>query len=197
MKRDEKARKRIMDAARELFHEYGPVKATLRDVAHQAGVSKSLIYYYFKDKNEIFREIVIDMDRTFMAEVRTRVMQESTAADRVRVFLTGRFRYLMKAAARRKISLERSLEYYPLFHSMMDLFLDGETSLLQEIIDFGNDRDEFHVADPYAWSRQTAMLLLAMDYQIFIRNNDMDNVMDMDAWEAVVNTIIRGLTCGD
>ena len=193
MKTDEETRKKILNAAHDVFNEYGPVKTTLTDVARQAGISKSLIYYYFKDKNELFREVVIEMVSHFIAEVREDVMREKTAAKRLQVLMTVRFERLTRAAARRKASLERSLEYYPIFHSLMDLFRDGETGLMQEVIDFGNDRGEFCVEDSYAWSRQMAMVLLAMDHQIFM--NAVEGVMDETAWAMIVDTIIRGLLC--
>jgi hypothetical protein len=104
-------------------------------------------------------------------------------------------RLLAKAAARRKVNLERSLEYYPLFHRLMDVFWDEETGLLQEVIDFGVDRGEFCVPDSYHWSRQFAMVLLGLDHQLFLAA--VDNVIDPDAWNMVVDTLIKGLRCGN
>lgn len=195
MKTNEETRQKILDAANQIFHEYGPIKATLADVAHKAGISKSLIYYYFQDKNALFREVALKMARRFIAGMRKRVMQEKTAVDRLRVLMTERFERLTRVAARRKVSLERSLEYYPVFHSLMDMFWDEETGLIHELIVFGNDRGEFHVAEPYAWSRQVAMVLLALDHQVFMQDNE--EVINPDAWQAVVDTITRGLKCGN
>ncbi len=47
-------RRQILDAAFECFAEYGYAKTSLIDVAGRAGVSRSLIYVYFKDKKDLF-----------------------------------------------------------------------------------------------------------------------------------------------
>ena len=193
MKKDEETKQRILNAGRVVFRQYGPVKATMMDVARAAGVSKSLVYYYFKDKNELFRQVVIAMDRQFLDDLRRRVMHEKTARHRLRVLLIERFARLTQAAARRRVSLERSLEFYPLFHSLVALFWDEETGMVREIIDFGVENGEFCVEDPRKWSRQVAMVLLAMDHQLFM--NAVDGVVDLDAWGMVVDTLIRGLQC--
>ncbi len=195
MAKDEQIKAMLLTAAREVFREYGPVKSTMADVARRAGVSKSLVYYYFKDKKELFQQVILQMDRHMQDELRGLINQEQTAAGRLRVLLTRRFEYLNRAAARRKVSLERSLEYYPFFHPLMELFWDNETGLLQEVIDFGVDRHEFCVADSYAWCRQMAMVLLALDHQVFMRASI--PVVDMDAWAQVVDTLIKGLQCPD
>ena len=57
MSREEK-RKVLLQAASEALMEYGPHKTTLDDIARRAGMSKTSLYYYFRDKNEIVRAII-------------------------------------------------------------------------------------------------------------------------------------------
>ena len=59
---DEK-KARIIAAAKELIARYGFKKTTMDEVAAKARMGKSTMYYYFKNKEEIFAEIVrIDSD---------------------------------------------------------------------------------------------------------------------------------------
>jgi TetR/AcrR family transcriptional regulator, cholesterol catabolism regulator len=50
-------RREILIAAARVFAREGYTAATLDDVAAQMGVTKSVIYYYFRSKEEIFTEI--------------------------------------------------------------------------------------------------------------------------------------------
>ncbi|MEO0226014.1 MAG: helix-turn-helix domain-containing protein [candidate division WOR-3 bacterium] len=46
----------IIDSARYVFSRFGYRKATMDSIARAARKAKSSIYYYFRDKEEIFHE---------------------------------------------------------------------------------------------------------------------------------------------
>ena len=48
-------RKELLDAAYECFMQYGYSKTTFDDIAHKAGVSRTLLYAYFEDKKQLFQ----------------------------------------------------------------------------------------------------------------------------------------------
>ncbi|HXC24924.1 MAG TPA: TetR/AcrR family transcriptional regulator [Gemmatimonadaceae bacterium] len=48
----------ILQAALEVFDEYGLVGARIEDIAKRAGVSKGTIYLYFPNKEALFREMI-------------------------------------------------------------------------------------------------------------------------------------------
>jgi AcrR family transcriptional regulator len=56
----ELTRSRIRDAARELFYEQGYYATTMDQIAVAAGVRRSTLYFHFKDKGEIVRQIAED-----------------------------------------------------------------------------------------------------------------------------------------
>lgn len=49
----------ILDASREVFSRMGYHSARLEDIADAAGFSKTALYYYFKDKEEIFLNLCL------------------------------------------------------------------------------------------------------------------------------------------
>lgn len=51
-------RQRIIDTAREEFMEKGFEKASIRTITSKAKTSKSNIYNYFKDKNDLFNQVL-------------------------------------------------------------------------------------------------------------------------------------------
>jgi AcrR family transcriptional regulator len=48
----------ILEAARELFARFGYKKTTMEDIAHVLRKGKSSLYYYFKNKEEIFQAVI-------------------------------------------------------------------------------------------------------------------------------------------
>lgn len=57
----EESRKKIMDAALELFALKGYASTTISNIATKAGVAKGLLYNYFKGKRELLDAIIMDL----------------------------------------------------------------------------------------------------------------------------------------
>lgn len=55
--RKENIRQKILDAAKELLQTHALAEISLAEIASAAGISKGTLYYYYKNKNEIFFDI--------------------------------------------------------------------------------------------------------------------------------------------
>ena len=58
--------KRIFESAREMFFRYGFKKTSLGEIITHAKVGKGAIYEFFKNKEELFRAVVLkEYDKLF------------------------------------------------------------------------------------------------------------------------------------
>ncbi|GEM_PF-1093924 len=53
-------RRRLLEAACRVFARYGFQSTPVKRIVHEAGIAKPTLYYYFGDKNELYREVVLD-----------------------------------------------------------------------------------------------------------------------------------------
>jgi len=67
----EQRRQAILDAALEVFSVDGFAAARLDDVAAKAGVAKGTIYLFFKDKENLFEQILINALRPVLGKAQT------------------------------------------------------------------------------------------------------------------------------
>lgn len=58
MKDEHETRKRLQESARIEFLEKGFMKASLRNICKNAGVTTGALYFFFKDKNDLFASLV-------------------------------------------------------------------------------------------------------------------------------------------
>lgn len=70
-KENTKTKQRIEKAAVTLFSELGYDGVGMRAIARQAGVAVSVIYYYFKNKEILYRDIVLTTFQSLMEEARS------------------------------------------------------------------------------------------------------------------------------
>jgi AcrR family transcriptional regulator len=61
-------RSQIIDAASACFAEYGYDKTTFDDVAKKAGISRALIYTYFKSKQEFFFAMMDEKHKNYLLQ---------------------------------------------------------------------------------------------------------------------------------
>ncbi len=61
-------REKLLDAALNIFLAEGYKAARLDDIAAEAGVAKGTIYLYFKDKEDLFRGLILDRLAPVVAE---------------------------------------------------------------------------------------------------------------------------------
>jgi AcrR family transcriptional regulator len=54
----EDRREQILEAAMRVFAQKGFVRATNKDIAHEAGITSGLIYHYFENKEALLRAII-------------------------------------------------------------------------------------------------------------------------------------------
>ncbi|MBW1806974.1 MAG: TetR/AcrR family transcriptional regulator [Deltaproteobacteria bacterium] len=54
----EEKKEAILNAAFEIFKKYGLKKATLDDIAREAGMANTSLYYYFSNKDDLFQALI-------------------------------------------------------------------------------------------------------------------------------------------
>ena len=57
----DEVRQRILAAAKELFVQQGYKKTTIRQIVEKSGVLTGSIYYFFKNKEDIFQSLVMEL----------------------------------------------------------------------------------------------------------------------------------------
>ncbi|MEO0815243.1 MAG: helix-turn-helix domain-containing protein, partial [Myxococcota bacterium] len=82
---DRDSRDRILDAARMRFAQDGFAGASVREIAADAGVAKPMVFYYFGNKDELFRAVV----DTSVAELNSRYRASLDGAPTARAALNA------------------------------------------------------------------------------------------------------------
>jgi AcrR family transcriptional regulator len=93
-RRAEDTRRKIYDAAMELFREKGFEETTMRDVAAKAGVALGGAYYYFSSKDAIVLEFYREMQESSNPLVLGALEGKKKLGDRIRCVVEQRLQLL-------------------------------------------------------------------------------------------------------
>ena len=78
----------IIEAAARVFQKNGYERASMNDVALEAGSDRASVYYYFKGKHELFHAVIIDAVQHLVDSAEHIAASDVPAADQVRELVT-------------------------------------------------------------------------------------------------------------
>ena len=87
-------RAQIVGCAADVIAQAGYERATMAEIARQAGVAKSVISYHFADKNELLQELIRTAVATFTGFIEPRLAAQTTARGKISAYLVGSADYM-------------------------------------------------------------------------------------------------------
>jgi TetR/AcrR family transcriptional regulator len=108
---DPTRRDQILDAAERLFAAQGFARTTIKQIGRDAGVNSALLYYYFTDKDQLYREVL----QRFVARLVSLTMQGSAGAAppdaRLRAFVEAQAETLVEHPHAPRLLVREMIDY--------------------------------------------------------------------------------------
>jgi AcrR family transcriptional regulator len=119
----------ILDAAIKVIAKKGLEKATMEQVADEAGISKATIYLYFKNKEDLYYHCVMTRFEKIMCLMRQAVEGVDDPIERVKVLVNTQVK-----------AIEVEKDFFRVFFTeRMSLFLDQSTEFGQDFFKRHNE----------------------------------------------------------
>ena len=140
-------RDKILRAASEVFARYGYDKTTLDDIGRRIGLNKASLYYYFKNKEEIFIQVILAETEIFINDLQQKTTAKHQVEEKVIHYLTERIKRYEEVLNVTQLSIESLQKVEPLFQDLYQTVKSKEIIFLKELLDIGVDKKEISVAD--------------------------------------------------
>jgi AcrR family transcriptional regulator len=148
------SKKRIIDAAIAVFSAKGYAKANIREIAKSAGISVGGVYLYFKNKEDLYRNLINDWRRDIGSKSEVTVANAGSASEALANFLKM---HLENALKHREFILLHIREHGLAFGAReKKKFLRAQQDLVAQIIQRGIASGEFRKCNPV----NTAMMIM-------------------------------------
>ncbi|MEN6474166.1 MAG: TetR/AcrR family transcriptional regulator [Syntrophaceae bacterium] len=136
-------RQELLKTASEVILEYGIQKTTLDDIARRAGMAKTSLYYYFKEKDEIIRAIVRNVMEDLLASMRQAAAAGDTSEAKLCGLIEARYRYIATASSRAtKEILQEFRSFSGLYARDLEYYQQAQKGLIEDIFRQGIGRGE-------------------------------------------------------
>ncbi|MGN6181174.1 MAG: TetR/AcrR family transcriptional regulator [Mucilaginibacter sp.] len=91
-KADDIVQQEILQAGLRLYRKYGPDKVTMDEVANATGRSRTSLYYYYKNRDELFQAVLDGIADSVIKEIRQAVLGAENVHDKIHAFCTAKIK---------------------------------------------------------------------------------------------------------
>lgn len=134
MNKKDQVKENIGKAAMECFVKFGLDKTTLDDIAKKIGLNKASLYYYYKNKEDIFLETAIKEGEDYIASLQSKALLKKGIENQVWFYLESRFNYYINVLNMNSVSVESLNKILPRFFELYDAMMKQEIKFLSKIL---------------------------------------------------------------
>jgi AcrR family transcriptional regulator len=184
-------RESILQVAGQHFSRYGFKKTTLTDIASSLGKQKTALYYYFKNKEDIFAEIItIEADQLLVKL--TKILEaDAPMNERLSYYLASRIKMMEEVADRYKVLKEELFQLLPQIEQVRAPYHRKEAEVLGQFLLEGKKSGIFSVENPQELAVTLVHMLKGLEIPMFVQE---ELSHDKNQIEGFVKLIVKGVS---
>ncbi len=185
--RGEATRRAILDAAETVIGRQGFYDASITEITRSAKVASGTFYVYFSSKEEVFRELVLDMGRSLRRTLSATAEGAGSRLEAEKAGLRGFLNFVIAHPSLYRIVREALFVVPDAYRAYFQSFAEGYRSALAD----ARSRGEIRPGDDdvRAWMLMGIAVTLGERYVVFGHDRPVEEVVD-----AAHDMIMRGLS---
>jgi AcrR family transcriptional regulator len=189
--RGRRTREKLLSAAEEVFAALGYHDASIVKITESAGVAQGTFYNYFDSKQQIFDELIVDLNRRIRRAMSEHAEQGSTRAEKERLGFQGYFEFTSQHPALYRVLRQAEIVAPELLRRHYDKISEGYVAGLRESAKSGEILD----VDPevLAWMLMGIGEIVGMRWILW----DDRGEVPPDVFDQMMAFVRRGLGAGE
>jgi len=190
MNKREQKKQSIIEVAQKIFSRFGLNKTTMDEIAKAARMGKATLYHYFRDKEQLFYEVVREEVKTMQDAIANAIQDITDPKERLRVYMTVRIEYLNRFAIAYSALRDEYLEHLSSIKKFRVYFNDYEIQILTSIFRDGIDKKIFAVMNINEVIKIFTMALRGMELYMI---TDSDVEINKQEIDVLTDTLLYGI----
>ncbi len=133
-----RTRRKLVDAAEEVFNTYGYYDASIVKITEAASVAQGTFYVYFRSKKEIFDEVVADLNRRVRHAMSEAARGATSRLEAERLGFAGFFRFTTEHPALYRVIRQAEFVSPGALRNHYEKVAEGYIAPLREAMDAGD-----------------------------------------------------------
>jgi AcrR family transcriptional regulator len=171
LKSKENFKDQIVAKAMSIFSKFGFRKTTVDDIAQALGKGKSSIYYYFKSKEEIYKEVIKKEADLLRQEIYEKVVEtERNPKDKLRDYVLIRMRFLSQLVNFNEVIRNDYPTNFAFVEELREEYDKEEHNVIRGILQEGLDQGIFTLEETDFAALAFATAMKGLEVPLFIKN---------------------------
>ncbi len=137
----------IIEAAQKRFGLYGLQKTSMREIASDLNMSKGSLYYYFPDKEYLYKAVVEKEQNEFIRMVKEKIQSVNDPSEMLEEYVKIKLDYFRTLLNLSRFSYDEFKGIKPFMSSNWQQFRKNETEIIKEILNSGVTKGKFFIAN--------------------------------------------------
>jgi AcrR family transcriptional regulator len=178
----------IIEAAQKRFGLFGLEKTTMREIADDLGLSKASLYYYFPDKENLYKAVFEKEQEEFTAKISERIETIEEPDQLLHEYAVARLSYFRTLLNLSRLRLEAYSELKPVFRETIREFREKEKEIVSKIFEKGVRAGLFSMVD----TNQTASLFLDLlkGLRVSVVNDKMTLFIEQEEYDSILEKTV-------
>jgi AcrR family transcriptional regulator len=188
----------ILEASQKRFGLFGIEKTSMREIADDLKLSKASLYYYFPDKESLYKAVVEKEQAEFISSISEKISSITDPEQLLIEYASTRLSYFRTLLNLSRLRFESFSGLKPGFRETIRKFKEKEKYIICKIFEKGISADIFIIKD----TDQTASLFLDLlkGLRVTVINEKVTLFIEQDEYElllektiAFTNIFIKGI----
>ena len=136
-------KEQIKTAALRCFSQYGFNKTTMDDIASSIGMKKASLYYYYKNKEAVFCEMMESEIHNFIEKAETKTSRIKSATNKLFLLVKMETEYFQEKVGTFDLSVNTIIEAQPILNEVTEKVRKKDVDLWAKVIQEGIEKGEF------------------------------------------------------
>jgi AcrR family transcriptional regulator len=174
-------RESIVNAASDIFSKYGYKKTTMDDIALALGKGKSSIYYYFRNKEEIFQAVLEQEVILLKSKLQKAVNRKKHHKGKLKAYIITRMKGFESMINFYNAVKNEYLSQFEFIERIRYKYDQEEIAFVQGILEEGVEKGDFNIEDPYLASVAIVTSMKGFEIPLYItgkKGQDIEQLVD-------------------
>jgi AcrR family transcriptional regulator len=137
----------IIEASQKRFGIFGLEKTSMQEIADDLNLSKASLYYYFPDKESLYKAVVEKEQGEFLSNISKRISSFNEPEQLLLEYANARLIYFRTLLNLSRLRLEAFSYLKPAFRETIQRFKEKEKEIIKRIIENGVHNGIFYIDD--------------------------------------------------
>lgn len=179
-------RQALLDAARSIFARYGYNKTTVDEIAKAARKGKSTFYYYYKSKEEIFKDVIDKEAQIFRMKLIESISTSTDPVTKIKNYIVTRLGYFKNLVNFYSVLKNEGDEHFIFIEEVRNKYDSEQLNIIKMIFLEAIQNNIIELDDVELASESVAVVLKGLEYHLMfggegasIEESKIDKIIDM------------------